>query len=105
MQCYFLVSEQESNQRSQLKEALNGLLSAALRATFGGCALHAPAGAAAIRSALLKNLPGTHLASAQHLNNRNLQTYGFAVGDGSALAALPIWKARNFRQKIGTFSA
>ena len=47
--CYFLVAEQESNQRSQLKRALRAALPRA-------------------KSAPLKNLPGAHLVTSQHLN-------------------------------------
>jgi len=36
------------------------VLIAALRAAFGGCALHAPADAAAREAVLLKNPPGAH---------------------------------------------
>jgi len=61
--------------------------------------------APAIKAALLKNLPGAHLASAQHLNVRKQKTYCLTVGVGSALAALPIFLCLSFQQKIGTFSA
>ena len=53
----------------------------------------------------LENLPARYAVSAEQLNDRNFQTYGFALGVGSALAALPIQEAANFKQKIGTFSA
>jgi hypothetical protein len=49
--------------------------------------------------------PGAHSASAQHLNDRKFRTYGHDDGGGFAFAALPMRTARNFMQKIGTFSA
>ena len=94
---------QEKNQKKQAQGALYVLLSYALRAAFGGCALHAPAGAAAIRSALLKNPPGRTAITSQHLNDRRLWTYGLAVGGGSALAALPMSRNLPILAEIGTF--
>ena len=45
------------------------MLSVALRARLmPGCALHAPAGAAAIQAVLLKNPPGRIAGSAEHIN-------------------------------------
>ena len=56
--CYFLVPNKKVTKEVGIGEALNALLSVALRAgLMPGCALHAPAGAAAIQAALLKNPP------------------------------------------------
>ena len=55
--CFFILFLllQEKNQKKQAKGMLSQLLSSALRAAFGGCALHAPAGAAAIEAAPFGN--------------------------------------------------
>jgi len=53
----------------------------------------------------LENLPARNAMAFQHLNDRNHQTYGLAVGGGSALPALPMLQNLTFKQKIGTFSA
>ena len=57
------------------------------------------------KSPSLRIHPTRIAITAQHLNDRNFQTYGLAVGGYSANAALPMQEAPNFKQKIGTFSA
>ena len=59
---YFSCFAKKSTKRRRLKEALSCLLISALRAGLCPVALrNAPAGAAASKAALLKNLPGAHL--------------------------------------------
>ena len=58
---YFSCFAKKSTKRKRLKKALSCLLISALRADLRSIALrNAPAGAAASKAALLKNLSGTH---------------------------------------------
>ena len=64
----FLSPNKKVTKEVGIGEALKVALSSAPRAAFGGCALHAPAGAAARPSRpLLCTSPGTHLTAADHL--------------------------------------